>query len=70
MKILLTLIICSYTSGTCLPPYQWSVQYDDMYDCFQAGYETSFKRMEMLGRDEVNKHQIYIRFTCVPAATT
>jgi hypothetical protein len=70
MKILLTLFICSYTSGTCLPPYEWPVSYNDMYDCFQAGYETSFKRMEMLGRDEVNKHQIYIRFTCVPAATT
>ena len=69
MKILLTLIICSYTSGSCLPPYQWPVQYDDMYDCFQAGYETSFKGMEMLGRDEVNKHQIYIRFTCAPAPT-
>ena len=69
MKILLTLIICSYTSGSCLPPYEWPQQYSDMYDCFQAGYETSFKRMEMLGRDEVNKHQIYIRFTCAPAAT-
>ena len=69
MKILLTLIICSFTSGACLPPYEWPVQYNDMYDCFQAGYENSFKRMEMLGRDEVNKHQIYIRFTCTPSKT-
>jgi hypothetical protein len=69
MKIILTLIICSYTSGTCLPPYEWPQQYNDMYDCFQAGYETSFKRMEMLGRNEVNKYQIYIRFTCNPSKT-
>jgi hypothetical protein len=70
MKILLTLIICSYTSGTCLPPYEWPVVYNDMYDCFQAGYQHSFKRMELFGRNEVNKHQLYVRFTCAPAATT
>ena len=56
-------------TGACLPPYEWPQQYNDMYDCFQAGYETSFKRMEMLGRNEVNKYQIYIRFTCTSSKT-
>jgi hypothetical protein len=29
-----------------------------------AGYEKSKSKMEELGKLEVNKHQIYIRFTC------
>ena len=67
MKILLTLIMCSYVQGTCLQPYQWPVAYKDMYDCFEAGYELSLKKMKEIGRAEVNKEQIYIRFTCVTA---
>ena len=70
MKIILTLILCSYTSGTCLPPYEWPYQYNDMYGCMMGGYEQSIKKMKVIGKSEVNKHQIYIRFTCVPAATT
>ena len=69
MKILLTLILCSYVQGTCFDPYKWPQQYDSMYDCMQAGYVESQKKMTEIGREEVNKHQIYIRFTCVPAAS-
>ena len=69
MKILLILYICSFTSGTCLPPYEWPIQYNDMYDCMQAGYKESHKKMETIGRAEVNKHQVYIRFTCTPENT-
>ena len=70
MKILLTLIMCSYIQGSCLQPYEWPVQYDTIYDCMIAGYEESQKKMKEIGRVEVNQHQIYIRFTCVPAANT
>ena len=45
MKILLTLIMCSYVQGACLQPYEWPIQFNDMYDCFQAGYEESQKKM-------------------------
>jgi hypothetical protein len=67
MKILLTLIMCSYVQGACLQPYEWPIQYDSMYDCMQAGYKHSQNKMTEIGRVEVNKNQIYIRFTCVPA---
>ena len=70
MKILLTLIMCSYVQGSCLQPYEWPIQYDSMYECMLAGYEESQKKMKEIGRIEVNKNQVYIRFTCVPAATT
>jgi hypothetical protein len=29
-----------------------------------AGYDESKRKMEEIGREEANKHQIYIRFTC------
>ena len=67
MKILLTLFICSYVQGACLQPYEWPEQYNSMYDCMQAGYKHSQNKMKEIGRVEVNKNQIYIRFTCVPA---
>ncbi len=73
MKFVLSLIICSSVAGECMPPFDWqetfNSQYDSMYDCMQAGYEESQKKMKEIGRVEVNKHQIYIRFTCVPAAS-
>ena len=67
MKILLTLIMCSYTEATCLPPYEWPEQFNDMYNCMLTGYEESQKKMIEIGKQDVNKHQIYIKFTCTPA---
>jgi hypothetical protein len=66
MKILLTLIICSQVANTCMPPYPWPETFDTTYDCMIFGYEESLKKMEEIGRQEVNKHNIYIRFTCNP----
>ncbi len=69
MKILLTLIICSYTHGACLDPYVWPERFDTSYDCMMFGYEESMNKMEEIGRTEANKHQIYIKFTCTPEET-
>ena len=69
MKIILTLIMCSYIQTTCLPPYEWPTHFDDMYDCMQTGYEESLKKMQELGKEEVNKYNMYIRFTCTPENT-
>ena len=64
MKIILTLIIPSHSANTCLPPHEWPKKFNDMYDCMNAGYEEANKKMIEIGREEVNKHQVYIRFTC------
>ena len=66
MKILLSLIICSQVAGTCLEPYPWPDKFDTQYDCMIFGYEESLKKMKEIGKEEVNKHNIYIRFTCNP----
>jgi hypothetical protein len=69
MKILLSLIICSQVAGTCLEPYPWPERFDTQYDCMIFGYEESLNKMQQLGREEVNKYNMYIRFTCTPEQT-
>ena len=69
MKFILTLIMCSYTEGLCMPGYQWPKQFDSTYDCMMFGYKESMNKMNEVGRVDVNKHQIYIKFTCSPVET-
>ena len=69
MKFLLSLIICSQVAGTCIDPYPWPDTFDNSYDCMMLGYEQSISKMEEIGKDEANKHGIYIRFVCVPEQT-
>ena len=69
MKILLSLIICSQLAGSCLEPYPWPEKFDNQYDCMVFGYEESLNKMQQLGREEVNKYNMYIRFTCTPIET-
>ena len=66
MKILLSLIICSQVAGTCLEPYQWPETFNTQYDCMVFGYEESLNKMKQFGRTDVNKYNMYIRFTCTP----
>ena len=69
MKILLSLVICSYVQGVCMPPYTWPEQFNTMYDCLTFGYEESLKKMKEIGREDVNKHGMYIKFYCTPVDT-
>ena len=64
MKILLSLIICSQVANTCLEPYPWPETFRTQYDCMVFGYEESLKKMQEIGKEEVNKYNMYIRFTC------
>ena len=69
MKFILSLIICSQVAGTCLEPYQWPDTFRTQYDCMVFGYEESLNKIQEIGREEVNKHNIYIRFVCMPDET-
>ncbi len=53
-----------------MPAYEWPEQFNTMYDCLTFGYEESNKKMKEIGRAEVNKHEIFIRFNCQPVSTT
>jgi hypothetical protein len=65
MKIILVLYLCSYTAGSCLPGYQVPETFNDMFDCMNAGYSESIKKMENIGREDVNEHEAFIRFACI-----
>ena len=69
MKYILALIICSQTQGVCMPPYQWPETFNSQYDCLMYGYEESMNKMQEIGRLEINKHNMFIRFTCTPQNT-
>jgi len=69
MKLILSLIICSQVAGSCLEPYPWPETFNTQYDCMMFGYEESLNKMKQIGRTEVNKYNMYIRFTCTPEQT-
>ena len=66
MKFILTLLMCSIVDGktTCLPPLQSEVEYVDAYECMLDGYNQSYNKIVELGREDVNKYNIYIKFGC------
>ena len=69
MKFVLSLIICSQLAGTCMPPYPWPETFDTQYDCLVFGYEESLRKIQEIGKTEVNKYNAFIRFTCTPENT-
>ena len=72
MKIILTLLMCSYVSGECMPPYKWPTEFNNMYDCSIFGYEEAARKLKEIGREEVESYRISITFTCsyLPEANT
>jgi len=66
MNFLLTMLICSSTVQgiTCLPPHTFDISYKDGYECMLDGYTKAYDKIVELGRDDVNKYNIYIKFGC------
>jgi hypothetical protein len=69
MKIMLTLIICSSIAGDCIEPYQWPETFRTNYDCLMFGYEESMSKLKEVGREDVNKYGMFIKFYCEPINT-
>ena len=66
MNFILTFLLCSVVEGktTCLRPFQSEVEYKDAYECMLDGYNESYNKIVELGREDVNKYNIYIKFGC------
>ena len=66
MKFVLTMLICSASAQgtTCLPPHTFDILYKDWYDCMLAGYTKSHEKIIEIGREEINKHKIFVKFGC------
>ena len=56
-------------AGTCLEPYPWPETFDTQYDCLMFGYEESLRKIQEIGKTEVNKYNAFIKFTCTPENT-
>ena len=69
MKFLLSMVICSQVAGTCLDPYPWPTTFDSQYDCLMFGYEESMNKMKEIGKEDINKYNMFLRFTCTPENT-
>jgi hypothetical protein len=66
MEYVLTIFMCAFVQGktTCLPPIIMEETYKDGYSCMLSGYTKSYDKIVELGKDDVNKYNIYIKFGC------
>jgi hypothetical protein len=64
MKFTLVVIMCSAMQSFCLPPVNIEQIYDDAYSCYTDGYQKSYNKIVEIGKEEVNKHRIFIKFNC------
>jgi hypothetical protein len=64
MSYLLTIIMCSGLANQCLQPFTFPTQYPNSYTCMVEGYKKAMEKTIDIGAEEVNKHQIYIKFDC------
>ena len=56
----------SFVEGktTCMQPHSFEDKYTDAYSCMLDGYTRSYDKIVELGKDDVNKFNIYIKFGC------
>ncbi len=66
MEFALTMIICAYVEAktTCMPPFRIKETYQDGYSCMLDGYTKAYDKIVEIGKDDVNKFNIYIKFGC------
>ena len=66
MEYVLTLIMCAVVEGKtlCMPPHTMTNYYVDSYSCIKDGYVKSHDKIVEIGREEVNKNNIFIKFGC------
>ena len=64
MKIMLFMILCSSVANTCVQPIPIKTMYDNHYDCLIKGYENSLEKIKEIGKDDINKLGIYVKFEC------
>ena len=66
MKIMLAMIFCTALHQQCQNPHTMPESYDNFYNCMVAGYEEAKRKTLEVGRAQVNKDLIYIKFYCTP----
>ena len=67
--IALYMYMCSAVAQQCMPPVQVAVL-SNFYDCMVRGYSESTRKTQEIGKQEINKHKIYMKFQCEEIETT
>jgi len=68
-KFIILMWLCSATISTPLNCKQIKterVKFSDQYSCTVYGYSHSLKVIRDLGRDQINQHNLFTKFVCVP----
>jgi hypothetical protein len=63
MKVALVMIVCSQIAGECMPPH-FLKHYDNFYNCLIDGYQQSIDKTKEIGKKDIIKHEIVIKFNC------
>jgi hypothetical protein len=61
--------MCSAVAQQCMPPVQVAIL-SNFYDCMVRGYSESTKKTQEIGKQQINEHQIYMKFQCEEIKTT
>ena len=69
MKIALVMVICSQVAGDCMKPH-FLKHYDTFSDCLIGGYEASIEKINQIGKEEVNKYKVIVKFNCYNDTST
>ena len=64
MNVILVMVLCSSIQNSCMPPITYPTIYKDSYSCMIDGYQKSLNQTIQLGKDDVNKLGLYIKFGC------
>jgi len=64
VNVILVMVLCSSVENSCMPPITHTTLYEDSYSCMIDGYKKSIDQTLKLGKDDVNKLGLYIKFGC------
>jgi hypothetical protein len=65
MKFVLTMILCSSISNSCMDPVKMTdVYYDDWQSCIVAGYEQSIIKSKEFYPTDFNEYKLFLKFYC------
>ena len=60
------MIFCTALYEQCQKLDPMSESYNNFYSCMVAGYEEAKRKTLEVGKEQVNKDYIYIKFYCTP----
>ena len=66
VKFILIVWVCSFAANptACLPPIEYSKQFDSWYECSRAAHKESSKMISKMGYKYINDNKIAMSYSC------